>query len=87
MFRFFEIFGVCFHFCNGLLVGWLLSERSDQSKPESELDSKQKPTIPLLSIYPRIRVPKKLILLYYLLALLFFGMLSLYMAITEIICP
>jgi hypothetical protein len=86
MFSFFTIFNGCFNFCNGLLVGWLLSERSDKSWPESGPDTELKPSSPPFSFYPRIRVPKKLILLYYLLSLLFFGALSLYMAFTEIIC-
>ncbi len=87
MLRFFEIFIICFDFCNGMLLGWLLCERCAQTEPAPDSDLAVETLENLIYVYPRIKAPKKLILLYYVLALLFFGALSLYLAITKVICP
>jgi hypothetical protein len=83
MLRFFDIFCVCFDFCNGLLIGWWLCQIDEECQQLPQKEKELSDMAKLSFNYPRIRVPKKLILLYYLIALLLFGSLSLYLAINR----
>jgi len=70
-----------------MLIGWLLCERRAQTKTAHGSDLADEAPEKLIYVYPRIKAPKKLILLYYVLALLFFGAMSFYVAVTTVICP
>jgi hypothetical protein len=87
MLRFFEIFTFCSDFCNGRLIGWLPGERQAETEPAPDSDLEHEILENLIYVYPRIRPPKKLILLYFVLALLYFAALSLYFAVTTVTCP
>jgi hypothetical protein len=87
MLRFFEIFTLCFDFCNGMLIGWLLCERRGITKTAPDSDFADDAPENLVFVYPRIKTSKTLLLLFYVLALLFFAALSLYLAISDVTCP
>jgi hypothetical protein len=87
MLRFFEIFNLCFDFCNGMLIGWLLCERREITKTAPDSDLADVVSENLDYVYPRIKTSKTLLLLFYLFALLFFAALSLYLAVSNVICP
>ena len=86
MFRFLEIFTICFDICNGMLIGWLLCERYEQAQKVPDGDVTFETPENLFSNYPRIKAPKQLILLFYVFAVLFFAALSFYLAITTVTC-
>lgn len=87
MLRFFEIFTLCFDFCNGMLMGWLLCERREITKTAPDSDLADVVSENLDYVYPRIKTSKTLLLLFYVFALLFFAALSLYLAVSNVICP